>query len=864
MKNLLLFSLILIISLPDINGQTESNPLLNSFEEYLAKKNSSEFGLEWIQLGPVTNSARVEAIQGVPGQPETIYCAFGSGNLWKTTDHGLTWKAIFENQPVLGIGDIAVSPSHPETIWLGSGESLKKARNFTMPGAGMFRSDDGGETWSHRGLSKTWHIGEIAIHPENPDIVYVAALGKLWSTNSERGIFVTKDGGKTWNHAVYISDRIGAIDIVIAPSDPDVVYASMWENNPGISGPGSTVYKTDDAGNTWKEMASGLPDGDATGRIGLAVSYSNPEKVYALVDNLNKPKNEAAEVYRTLDGGKSWKRTHSDELMIFPGIGWYFADIYVNPKNDEEIYTLGVRLARSSDGGKSFRNVNGSIFHLNPNRATPLHLDMCEMWIDPENPERLLLGNDGGLYQSYNRGATWLHHNTIPAGEFYDISVDNQDPYMVYGGTQDDASVYGPSKEWNPLYPDGWDYVWLDAWAGGDGCVTFPDPDDPNIVYFSSQNGWARKKDMKTDRSVSIMPRPEKEISDNINYAFVTPYFISKHNSQVMYHAGNYIFRSPDKGESWKLISPDLARTKRGNASTTVGAIAESPLKQGLIYAGTDGGVLWVSMNDGKDWVESEFNFPEHYIRYIEPSRFSESRVYIAITGINHDDLGNYLYVSEDYGKSWSLINSDLPDEIANVIIEDPTNENILYAGLYRGVYISTDRAKTWSLLGPELPACAISDLVIQEREMDLVAGTHGRGIYKMNLKPIHEWVQGQDTISPDYLFNIPVARLPKRNDTHRDIEYSSMQKVPITFFCEKAGKVLISLQDGDNTIWSREFDASEGFNQYRWDLVISETDNQLPYFIHYLSFPQAGEYKVKIESDAFSLSRNIKIINWF
>ena len=862
MKHLNILLFIFLATATQLEAQPVSNPLLDSFEDYMAKKNNSEFNLEWIQLGPVTNSARVESIQGVPGHPETIYCAFGSGNLWKTTDHGLTWKAIFENQPVLGIGDIAVAPSHPETIWLGSGESLKKARNFTMPGAGVFRSDDGGNTWSHRGLSETWHIGEITVHPQDPDIVYVAALGKLWSTNSERGIFVTKDGGETWKHAVYINDRIGAIDIVIAPSDPDIVYASMWENNPGISGPGSTVYKTEDGGETWKEVASGLPDGDSTGRIGLAVSYSDPNKVYALVDNLNKPKNEAAEVYRTLDGGKSWNRTHNDELMIFPGIGWYFADIYVNPKNDEEIYTLGVRVARSSDGGKTFKNVNGSIFHLNPNRATPLHLDMCEMWIDPGNPERLLLANDGGLYQSYNRGETWLHHNTIPAGEFYDISVDNQDPYMVYGGTQDDASVYGPAKEWNPLYPDGWDYVWLDAWAGGDGCVTFADPDDPNIVYFSSQNGWARKKDMKADKSVSIMPRPGNELRTKLEYAFVTPYFISAHNTKVMYHAGNYIFRSPDKGTNWDLISPDLSKTKRGKLSTTIGAIAESPLVPGLLYAGTDGGVLWISMNDGEKWEESEFQFPEHYIRWIEPSRFSESRAYLAITGINHDDLGNYLYVSEDYGKTWNLINNDLPDEIANVIIEDPTNENILYAGLYRGVYVSIDRGQIWSLLGPGLPACAISDLVIQEREMDLVAGTHGRGIYKMNLKPIQEFAKSHDTIAINYLFDIPDAVLPERNDTHRDIEYSSIQKVPITFLCEKSGMVLISLQDGDKTLWSREIKVSKGINQYRWDLVINETDNQLPYFIHYLTFPGPGKYTLNIKGEDFSVSKKIKLSN--
>ncbi|MDX2414233.1 MAG: hypothetical protein QNK33_03485 [Bacteroidales bacterium] len=862
--NRLIFSamIVLLVSFSQLNAQT-NNPLLDSFDDYLEKKNSSEFNLEWIQLGPVMNSARVESIQGVAGDPATMYCAFGSGNLWKTTDMGLSWKPIFENQAVLGIGDIAVSASDPEIIWLGSGESLKKARNFTMPGAGVYCSMDGGETWEHKGLSNTWHIGEIIIHPENPDIVYVAALGRLWSTNEERGVYMTKNGGETWEHVVYISDKIGAIDIVMAASNPDVVYASMWENNPGVSGAGSTVYSSIDGGTTWGKMAKGLPDGDKTGRIGLAVSYSDPYKVYALVDNLNKDKNKAAEVYLSLNGGESWERTHKEDFMIFPGIGWYFADIYVNPQNDNEIYTLGVRAARSIDGGKTFTNLGGNISHLNPNRATPLHLDMCEMWIDPSNPSRLLLGTDGGLYQSYNRGDSWLHHNNIPAGEFYDISVDNQVPYKVYGGTQDDASVYGPSKEWNPLFPDGWDYVWLDAWAGGDGCVTFADPDDPNIVYFSSQYGFANRKNMKDDKSTGIMPRPDRKEKLEMNYAFVTPYFLSSHNSSTMYHAGNYIFKSLNKGDTWERISGDLSKTNRKTHSTTTGAIAESPLKQGLLYAGTDGGVIWVSKNDGKKWTESLFQLPKHYIRSICPSRFKESRVYLTITGINHDDLSNYIYVSEDYGTNWELINSDLPNEIANVILEDPTNENILYAGLYRGVYISINRGQTWSLLGPELPACAISDLVIQEREMDLVAGTHGRGIYKLNLKVVHEYANAKDTLPENYLFDIPEARLPKRNDTHRDIEYSTIEKTPITFLSDIDRLVQIELSSDKDILWSKFFNAKKGLNQFRWDLILKENNSQQPYFIQYLKFPPAGSYILRIKGDNISLSRNLNIVNF-
>ncbi|TFH36979.1 MAG: hypothetical protein E4G95_05185, partial [Bacteroidia bacterium] len=676
-----------------LHSQDNTNPLIKSYDQYLALKELSTFNLQWIQLGPVFNSARVEAVQGVPGNPATFYVAFGSGNLWKTVDNGLTFKPIFENQPVQGIGDIAVSPANPSTIWLGSGESLKKARNFTMPGAGVYKSEDGGETWNHKGLESTWHIGEIALHPEDERIAFVAALGHFWSTNIERGVYMTRDGGNSWEHVLYINERTGANDIVISPSDPDIIYASMWENNPGISGPGSGVYKSSDGGSTWSRLEGGLPSGDGTGRIGLAVSNSDPDIVYALIDNLNRDKNVAAEVYKSTDGGKTWIRSHKEDLMIFPGIGWYFADIYLNPNNDEELFILGVRLGHSTDGGKTFENVGGDIYHLNPNQATSLHLDMCELWIDPSISGRLLLANDGGIYQSYNNGKTWLHHNNIPAGEFYDISVDNQEPYMVYGGVQDDASVYGPSSEWDQRFPDGWDYVWLDAWAGGDGCITFPDQDDPNIVFFSSQNGHAMKKNMMEDHSVPIMPRLPKDSEGDQVYAFVAPYFQSVHNHNVLYHGGNYVFKSSDRGDSWEPVSPDLSDLANdSNLSTTTGAIAESPVRPGLLFAGTDAGVFFNSRDDGITWTRNGSVLPPYYIRSICPSAFSESRVYIAITGINNDKFDNWLFVSEDFGESFRSISSNLPEEPAYVILEDPVNEDILYAGMYRGVYISVDR----------------------------------------------------------------------------------------------------------------------------------------------------------------------------
>ncbi len=857
------FVILLIYGISSLGlAQDARSPLLQSWDQYLELKENSQFRLKWIQLGPVMNSARVEAVQCDPSHPGTWYVAFGSGNLWKTVNHGLSWKPIFENQSALGIGDIALAPSNFDVIWLGTGESLKKARNFTMPGTGVFLSQDGGQTWKNTGLPDSYHIGEIAVHPKDPDTAFVAVQGHFWSANPNRGLYRTTNGGSIWEHVLYVNDRTGANDVVISPSNPEIVYVSLWENNPGISGEESGVYRSKDGGKSWVRLPNGFPQGPKTGRIGLAVSWSDPNKVYALVDNLSKDRDTAAEVYRTLNGGESWQRTHKEELYIFPGIGWYFTDCYVNPKNDDEIYALGVRMARSRDGGKSFKLVAGDVYHLFPNPADPLHLDHCELWINPENPQNLALGNDGGLYVSYDTGSSWMHYNNLPAGEFYDISVDNQDPYMVYGGTQDDSSVYGPSREWKPKYPDGWKYVWLDAWSGGDGCVTIPDPVDPNTVYFSSQNGAINRKDMRADRSQGIRPRLPKDHPGELRYTFITPYFISPHNHLTLYHGGNYIFKTLNQGDTWHLISPDLTESefsnKRGGA---MGAIAESPLKPGLLYAGTENGAFWISQNDGVQWTEISQGLPDRYIRSICPSRFKTSRVYVAVSGINSDDLRNYLFVSEDFGNNWQSLSANLPDEVAYVILEDPTNENILYAGLYRGVYISTDRGQSWSLLGPDLAAMAISDLVIQEREMDLVVGTHGRGIYRMNLRPIQQAFQ--DGASEKSMLFVPdEARLPWNNDTHRDPNYSTMERVPITIFLSKASSVTLTLKDSrGQSVWIRELNGQKGFNQFLWDLILKRVDSPQAYFYRYFSFAQAGDYTVHVTGEGVDLTGELSIV---
>jgi photosystem II stability/assembly factor-like uncharacterized protein len=631
--------------------QQPASPLVTSFAEYASMKANTTYALEWVSLGPTVNSARADVVQVDATHPGTMYVGFGSGGIWKTVNNGLTWQSLFDEQPALGIGDFELAPSNPSIIYLGTGEHLKKPRNFTLPGTGMYKSEDGGQSWTHIGLADSWSIAEIDVHPTNPDIVMVCVIGHLWTTNKHRGLYRTTDGGRTWDQVLYVDDRTGANDVVISPTRPDIMYASLWEVNPGVSGKNSGIYKSSDGGKSWTLLTNGLPSGPNVGRIGVAVSHTRPDRAYALIDNLSNKRDATAELYRTDDGGSRWVKTHAGPFNLFPGIGWYFTDVYVNPGNDDEVYCLGVRLARSGDAGKTFEFVGGKVTHATPSLAQGLHLDQCELWINPDNPNHLALGNDGGFYVSYDKGAAWMHYNNLPTGEFYDITIDPS-THMIYGGTQDDATVFGPPKEINTRFPDPWEYLWIDPWDGGDGCVTQVDPADNRMVYYSMQHGNARRLDRRTDSVTSIMPALPKESKDTARFNYITPYLISPHQNETLYHAGNFIFKSTDRGTSWKVISPDLSRSSRPEKKAfAAGALAESRIRKGLLYAGTDRGAFWTSQDDGMTWQENSKGIANAYIRSICPSRFSPSRVYMAMTGLNCDDLHRYLYVSEDYGK---------------------------------------------------------------------------------------------------------------------------------------------------------------------------------------------------------------------
>lgn len=851
-------------------GIGQNTSLLSSYESYQKLKSESPFHLKAKSVGPVVNSARAEAVQIDPNNPGTMYLAFGSGNLWKTINNGLSWKPIFDNQPSHGIGDIALAPSDPNIIYVGTGESLRKRRNFTLPGTGMYKSIDGGDHWIHIGLENSWHIGEIAVHPKNPDIVYVAVMGKFWSSSEEKGVYKTTDGGNSWKQVLYVNGTTRANDIIISPSNPNILYASMWDNNDSedlmesVYGPRSAVYKSIDRGDTWHKASNGLPSGAKTGRIGIAVSYQDHNKIYANVDNLNKNRTEAAEIYQSLDGGSTWKRTHNDELQFSSVIGWYFSDIYVNPHDDDDIYALGVRLMRSTDGGKHFAMITGDVRHLNPSAADQFHLDQCELLINPQDPSNLFACNDGGLYQSYDNGESWIHYNNIPSGEFYDITISQDKDYLIYGGTQDDATAFGPPKAYNPKFEDPWKYLWVDAWSGGDGCVTLLDPEDKNTIYFSMQNGAARRMDFAQDTSKSIIPRFNKDDPRISEFNFITPYILSPHDHKTIYHGGNYMFKSINQGDDWDAISPDLSKSKfTDKVSIAAGAIAESELQKGLIYLGTDHGAFWYSDDDGENWKEASDNIANGYIRSICPSRHSTNTVYMTMTGLNYDDLESYVYASIDNGKNWKSLKSNLPSEPANVILEDPFDADILYLGSHRGVYITLDKGQSWNLLLGNLPAVPVSDLSINELNKELVIATHGRGIYVQDISSVYDMknkIGSDQTVGNSLIFYQPKSiSAPKRNNSHKDIDEHSVESLDIFYYSPKSAKTKLQIFNIDGVIFEKDLVTNKGMNQYKWDLVLKNQKSNSPYFIHYAQYISAGDYKITLTQGASVITNTVR-----
>lgn len=733
---------------------------LGSWEEHKRLEAESPFrDLHWRAVGPMQAGARVEAIAVPPGNHGVIYVGIGSGNVWKTENNGLTWTPIFEKESTFSIGDIAVSSSHPEIVWVGTGETQPRHSGYSYAGTGVFKSSDAGNSWQNVGLNDTHHIGKVLIHPSDPDVVYVAALGHFWSPNEERGVFRTRDGGESWDRLLFVSDHTGVVDLVMDPSDPEVLLASAWQAVSGTAaeaGEESGIFRTTDGGESWEKVSDGLPSGPL-GRIGLDFAPSASGVAYAYVDNWNANPMEdreilGGEVYRSDDAGESWRKVDEDDLYpVFGVYGWKFTDIRVSPEDDDDLFILGNRAFRSVDGGKTFRRVGERILRVHDTRGVIMHLDHHEIWIDPLNPDRILLGNDGGLFQSWDRGESWLHHNNIPAAEFYSVSLDMSDPYRIFGGTQDNAALYGPSHL--PLenqVRDPWENVYLDQWTGGDSFDTYLDPTDSAFVYYEHQHGAMRRMDITqesvlTGAAESIRPRLGRD--EEWRSGWYTPFIISHYDPWTLFVGGNRVLRSTNRGQEWTSFSPDLSDPPEGPRGAvpfgTVTMISESRLIEALLYVGTEGGSLWITRDGGGDWARIGEGLPKKWVSRVVASSHEVGRVYVSHTGFREDDFRSYLFKSEDFGESWGSIVGNLPAESVNVIQEDPELSEVLYVGTDLGVYVSGDGGATWYSLSANLPSTPVHDLDIHPRDGDLVIGTHGRSVFILDLEPVRDWFAG-------------------------------------------------------------------------------------------------------------------------
>lgn len=719
--------------------------------DHLKMRDASEFkSIRWRFIGPELMSGRVTDLAVPNGQPFTYYVATASGGVWKTTNEGTTWKPIFDDAPSASVGAIATCPTNPDTVWVGLGES--NIFRSSMSGTGVYRSDDAGETWKHLGLADSHHIARIVVHPDDPNTVYVAASGHEYTSNPERGIYKTTDGGKTWERQLFIADHIAAIDLVMHPKDPDILYAAMWNRtrhawSDPLPGPDDGIFKSIDGGANWTQLTEGLPPVDQTGRIGLSISVSNPNVVYALIDShvvARKAKEgerdsygrqrqdvkRGAEVYRSDDNGASWKlMSEGDRLMprLFSTYGWVFGQIRVDPNNEDTIYVMGVPLLKSTDGGRSFKSLN----------YRGLHGDHHAMWINPANSNHIVNGNDGGVNLSYDGGATWKNIENLPVVQFYNVEVDNATPFRAYGSIQDNNSWRGPSN-----YRAGRSA--LHSWEripGGEASVMAIDPNDENIFYSESFYGAIQRSTLDPRKTKRIKPKAEKG-QPPLRGQWLAPFILSPHNSKVIYHGMNFVFRSADRGETWERISDDLTFNdpdKQGNISyATLTALSESPVTAGILYAGTDDGRLHVTRNQGKEWTEINNGIPYQWVSRVVASKFDEGTAYVTLNGKRDNDFQVYVYRSRDFGKTWEDISKGIPGGPVNVIMEDPKHKDVLYVGTDLGVYVTIDSGKTWSVLGSQLPITFVHDFAIQERDLVLVAATHGRGMYTLNLEKVH------------------------------------------------------------------------------------------------------------------------------
>ena len=703
-------------------------------------------GLKFRSIGPAIASGRIIDFAVNPTDNTEYYVGVACGGVWKTNNAGITWNPIFESQNSFSIGCIAIDPNNTNVVWVGSGEN--NSQRSVSFGDGVYRSDDGGKSWKNMGLKKSEHIAKIIIDPNNSDIVYVAAQGPLWGPGGDRGLYKTIDGGKTWTAVLTISENTGVTDVIMDPRNSKVLYAASYQRRRHVftlinGGPESAIYKSTDGGATWNKLSNGIP-GAEMGRIGLAISPVNPDNIFAIIESDND--NEG--VYASNDRGASWSK-RSNFMSSNPQ---YYNEIVCDPINNDKLYALSTITSVSEDGGKTFHSLG--------NKAR--HVDDHALWIDPKNTKHILIGGDGGIYETYDNAENWDYKANLPVTQFYRVSVDNTLPfYYVYGGTQDNNSLGGPSQNTSANGVTNADWFHTN---GGDGFKSQIDPEDPNTVYAQSQYGYLVRFDRKTGERIGIQPQEQKgEMSFRWNWD--SPLIISPHSHTRLYFAANKLFQSDDRGNTWKPISGDLSRQIDRNKLPVMGKIwgadavaknvstslygnivslCESPKKEGLLYTGSDDGLINVTNDGGKNWTKYE-KFPgvpeATYVSCILASQHNENTVFASFDNHKNNDFLPYLLKSTDAGKTWTSIRGNIPEkELIYTIAEDFVNPDLLFVGTEFGVYFTNDGGKKWIKLKSGLPTIAVKDIVIQKRECDLVLATFGRGFYIMdNYSPLRE-----------------------------------------------------------------------------------------------------------------------------
>jgi len=883
-------------------------------------------GLQWRSIGPASMGGRIVDLEVDPKDPFTFYVATASGGLFKTVNNGNTFTSIFENESSVSIGDIAVSASHPDIIWVGTGEH--NARNSVSWGDGVYRSTDGGSTWQNRGLEKSFQIGRIAIHPTDPNVVYVGALGRLWGPNPERGVYKTTDGGETWEKILHVDDDTGCIEVQMHPQDPDTLLVAMYQRrrdryNGGDPaqrwGPGSGIFKTTDGGQNWRKITEGLPD-RPLGRIGISYYQSNPDIVYAIVESdyngrgpsvalmgigggrseqgavlteitadgpaaaaglqpedriveLDGQQIESYEqltatvreklagdnsqlvvqrgddtleleivwgerssrgstprpfvglqngqqaniqdqqgpqgfqtggVFRSEDGGESWRRVNSLNPRPF-----YYSQIRVDPSNDRNVYVLGISFHYSTNRGRTFRTGGSRV-----------HPDHHALWINPRDGRHLILGCDGGLYTSHDRGQRWDFVDIMDIGQFYDVGVDPRRSYWVYGGLQDNGSWGGPSRKRGATGPQNSDWVRI---GGGDGFVCRVDPQDPDWVYYESQNGRIGRLNVKTAQRVNIRPVAEQGLSYRFNWK--TPFQLSNHNSKIFYTAGNYVFRSLHMGDNLRRISPRITATNRGSAT----ALSESPMDADVLYVGTDDGLVWVTRDGGTEWQDVTENIPlpgSFHVSSIEASRFGAGRAYVAFDGHRSDNDDPHLYVTEDYGATWEVLSQGLPPGSTHCLREDVANENLLYCGTEFGIWVSLDRGRYWRRLNNNLPTVAVHEVAVHPVVNEVVAATHGRSLWILDVTPLRQWSE-QVAEASAYLFQpdtgvLWAGALASNRSGHRHFVGTNPSfGSPLYYYLgQEANQVSLEVVDVQGqVVRSFRSETSPGLHRAHWDL---------------------------------------------